>query len=129
MTSASTRVSTDRTRDPAARACEDHRDGGHVMAPVDQSGAGEVGKSGRGPEHRLKLVGGERVQRRYAGEQQSRHHDQPAAAGDGIDEAGQHRDGGEGRVNPWVDHVPRNRSSRAKSRYVSRTSTSLGTNG
>ena len=91
------------TMTPTLAPANTNSDGEQVGAP-SISRRGIVGTGGRRSEHRLKLVGRQRIDRRHASRQQRRHHDQPAAAGDGVDKAGEDGGGGEGRKNPGLDH-------------------------
>jgi hypothetical protein len=64
-----------------------------LLAQVDMA-LGGVADGGRArAEQRLQLVGAERFERRQASKQQCWNGDEPAAAGDGIDEAGDERRG------------------------------------
>jgi hypothetical protein len=59
-----------------------------LPAQIDMAFRG-VGERGRaGTKQALQFIGAEGRDRRQAGQQQRRHGNQPAAAGDGIDEAG-----------------------------------------
>jgi hypothetical protein len=86
------------------RTGEDQRDRQLVLAPAHQASPGVIARGHGRPEHRLQLVGRERLDRRRAGEQQSRQHDQPAAARNRIDEAGEDGGRGQRRIDPWIEH-------------------------
>ncbi len=113
---------------PADRSGEDDQRGRQVGAPVDQPLGAIVAHRDEGAEHRLQLVRAKREERRHPAHQQSRHHDQPAAAGDRVDEAGDKGDAGEDGVEPGFDHEAATSRS-VPSEVEDRPSTSLGPSG
>ena len=93
---------------PASRRAADEHDRDHaaIGAPFDQALCSIVAHRDQRSEHRLQLVGAERLNWRNPAKQQCRHHDQPAAAGNRVDEARKDCNRGEEGDNPGLDHGP-----------------------